>query len=79
MGCFHPLARSTQRDYLFFANDLKKGVQRLEETEQIEVKLVPISNLNKMLMAGKVTHAPTLLALQRFLLTEQTGESFSSS
>lgn len=79
MGCFHPLSRSTQRAYLFLAKDLKKGTQRLEETEQITVKLVPVGNVKKMLTAGKITHAPTLLALQRYLLTEQTGESFSSS
>jgi len=79
MGCFHPLSRSTQRAHLFLAKDLKKGVQRLEETEQINVKLVSINNIKKMLMAGKITHAPTLLALQRFLLMRQTGESFSIS
>jgi ADP-ribose pyrophosphatase YjhB (NUDIX family) len=79
MGCFHPLSRSTQRAYLFLARDLEKGAQRLETTEQIDVKLVPVGNVKKMLTAGKVTHAPTLLALQRFLLTEQTGEPFSSS
>jgi 8-oxo-dGTP pyrophosphatase MutT (NUDIX family) len=79
MGCFHPLSRSTQQAHLFLAKDIEKGAQRLEETEQINVKLVPISNVKKMLTAGKITHAPTLLALQRFLLTEQTGESFSSS
>jgi len=79
MGCFHPLSRSTQRAYLFLAKDLEKGAQRLEKIEQINVKLVPVSNVKKMLTAGKITHAPTLLALQRFLLTEQTGESFSVS
>ena len=79
IGCFHPLSRSTQQAHLFFAKDLKEGAQRLEKTEQINVKLVPVSNVKKMLMTGKITHAPTLLALQRFLLTEQIGESFSVS
>jgi ADP-ribose pyrophosphatase len=79
MGCFHPLSRSTQRAYLFLAKELKEGAQRLEKTEQINVRLVLIKGIKKMLTAGKITHAPTLLALQRFLLTEQTGESFSSS
>lgn len=79
MGCFHPLSRSTQRAYLFLAKDLKKGVQKLEETEQINMKLISINSIKKMLMTGKITHAPTLLALQRFLLMEQTGESFSIS
>jgi hypothetical protein len=54
-------------------------VQRLEETEQINVKLISVNDAKKMLMAGKITHAPTLLALQRFLLTKQTGEFFHVS
>jgi ADP-ribose pyrophosphatase len=79
MGCFHPLSRSTQQAYLFLAKDLKKGAQKLEKTEQIAVKLVPVNNMKKMLISGKITHAPTLLALQRFLLMKQSGESFSTS
>ncbi|MCJ7722135.1 NUDIX hydrolase, partial [Candidatus Bathyarchaeota archaeon] len=77
MGSFNPLSRSTQRAYLFLAKDLKKGVQKLEETEQINVKLVPVSDLEKILTEGKVTHAPTLLALQRYLLMKQTELQFS--
>jgi 8-oxo-dGTP pyrophosphatase MutT (NUDIX family) len=79
MGCFHPLSRSTQQAHLFLAKQLKKGAQRLEETEQINVKLMPVNNIKELLMAGKITHAPTLLALQRCLLMRQTGESFSCS
>ena len=79
MGSFNPLSRSTQRAYLFLAKDLKKGVQKLEETEQINVKLVPVSDLEKILTDGKVTHAPTLLALQRYLLMKQTELQFSVS
>jgi ADP-ribose pyrophosphatase len=77
MGCFNPLAKSTQRAYLFLAKDLKKGTQKLEETEQINVKLVPVKDIEKMLTDGKVTHAPTLLALQRYLLMKQAGLAFS--
>ena len=72
MGCFYPLSRSTQEAHLFVARDLKKGKQRLEVTEQIEVKLVSLDELKKALMAGKITHVPTILALQRFLLMEQS-------
>ena len=78
MGCFHPLSRSTQQAHLFFAKDLEKGVQRLEATEQINVKLVSVEEMKKMLSAGKITHAPTLLALQRFLLMRQDA-AFSIS
>ena len=77
MGCFHPLSRSTQQAHLFLAKDLTKGTQRLEETEQINVKFVPIEQIKKTLTSGRITHAPTLLALQRFLLMRQTGETFS--
>ena len=50
MGFFHPLSRSTQTAHLFLAKDLKKGVQRLEETEQINVKLVSVNDVKKMLL-----------------------------
>ena len=71
VGCFNPLSRSIQRAHLFFAKALEEGEQRLEKTEQINVKPVPIKEIPKLLTAGKVTHTPTVLALQRFLLTEQ--------
>ena len=70
---FYPLSRSTQSAHLFFASDLKKGLQRLEATEQINVKLVPFEDIKKMLLSGEITHAPTIIALQRFLLTRQEG------
>jgi ADP-ribose pyrophosphatase len=79
VGCFNPLSRSTQRAHLFFAKDLTKKAQRLEATEQINVKPVPIKDVMELLVSGEVTHTPTLLALQRFLLTEQTGKQFSVS
>jgi ADP-ribose pyrophosphatase len=70
MGCFNPLSRSTQEAYLFIAKDLKKGKQMLEATEQIKVKLVPVEDIKKLLTEGNITHAPTIIALQRFLLNK---------
>lgn len=70
MGCFHPLSRSTQQAHLFIAKDLKKGTQMLEATEQINVKHVPVEEVKEMLTGGKITHAPTIIALQRFLLSK---------
>ena len=67
---FNPLSRSTQEAYIFLAKKLKKGTQRLEDTEQINVKLVPIREIKKILNEGKITHAPTLLALQYYLLNK---------
>ena len=77
IGSYNPMSRSTQKAHLFIAKDLKKGKQKLEVTEQIDVKLIPAKNINQLLLSGKITHAPTLLALQRFLLMHQTEETFS--
>ena len=77
IGSFNPLSRSTQQAHLFIAKNLKKGPQQLEVTEQLEVKLMPIKDLPKLLTSDKITHPPTLLALQRFLLMKETGENFS--
>lgn len=68
MGWYHPLSRSLQRAHLFLARKLTRSMQELDSTEQIRVKKVSIRELEKLLTTGKVTHAPTVLALQRFLL-----------
>lgn len=68
IGCFFPLSRSTQRAHLFFASSLIKVKQNLEETEQINVKLLHLDEIKKMLIAGKITHPPTIIALQKYLL-----------
>ncbi|MBN1784346.1 MAG: NUDIX hydrolase [Candidatus Bathyarchaeota archaeon] len=77
IGSFNPLSRSTQEAHLFIAKNLKKGAQRLEVTEQIEMKLTPIKDLPKLLTSGIIKHPPTLIALQRFLFMNETGENFS--
>lgn len=70
LGSFHPLSRSMQQAHLFLAKNLRKGTSRLEETEQIEVKLVPVQQLKILLDESKITHPPTVIALQKFLLTK---------
>lgn len=69
---FHPLSRSTQQAHLFLGTDLKQGKQQLETTEQINVKPVNIADIPNMLASGTITHAPTLLGLQKLLLIKQT-------
>ena len=56
IACFHPLSRSTQSAHIFFASRLKKGVQRLETTEQINLRLVPVEKIKEILFAGEITH-----------------------
>ena len=75
MGSFYPLSRSTQRAHLFFAKALTMGKQRLEETEQINIKYVDVKDIPVLLVAEKIVHAPTIIALQRFLLMTQEVET----
>ena len=42
-----------------------------EETEQINIKYVPVEDIKKTLTAGKINHTPTIIALQKFLLMKQ--------
>ena len=68
LGTFHPLSRSMQQAHLFLAKDLKKGNPKLEETEQIEVEILSIQEVKELLDIGKITHPPTIIALQKYLL-----------
>jgi ADP-ribose pyrophosphatase len=72
IGYFHPMSRSTQQAHLFLAKDLEKGTQKLEATEQINVKLIPTKDIKELLISGRITHAPTIIALQRFLLNSDS-------
>ncbi|MFZ7138400.1 MAG: NUDIX domain-containing protein [archaeon] len=68
LGSFNPLSRSMQKAHLFLAKELTKGTQQLEETEQIKLKHVPVQDIPKLLNSGKITHAPTIIGLQKLLL-----------
>jgi ADP-ribose pyrophosphatase len=76
---FNPLSRSTQQAHIFLAKGLTKGIQSLEETEQINVKLVPVADIERLLEEGKVTHVPTLLGLQRYILMVNSKRAVSET
>lgn len=71
MGWFHPWTRSVRKAHLFLAEDLTKGIQNLDMTEQIKVKLLSVNEAGKNIENGEITHAPTIIALQKFLLTRK--------
>jgi ADP-ribose pyrophosphatase len=71
LGWFYPWTRSIQRAHLFLAEDLVKGQPKTDHTEQIRVKLVTIGEAKKMLRVGKITHSPTIIALQKLLLKKE--------
>jgi ADP-ribose pyrophosphatase len=70
LGWFNPWTRSIRKAHLFLAEDLTKGTQRPDETEQIEVKLLSTEEIRKKLETNKITHAPTIIALQKYLLMQ---------
>lgn len=55
---------------LYFATGLLKGSSNPEGTEQIECRVVPISECFQMILNGQISHAPTCvlisLAYQRY-------------
>ncbi len=73
MGWFYPWTRSVRKAHLFLAGNLTKGVQKPEKTEQIVVKLLPINEARKRLENGNITHAPTIIALQKFFLSHPSS------
>lgn len=68
LGWFRPWARSVRKAHLFLAEELAEGAQRPDETEQIEVKLLSTEEVRKKLETNEITHAPTIIAIQKYLL-----------
>ncbi len=70
LGWFHPWTRSTRKAYLLLAENLAEGRPKPDETEQIEVKLLSLEEIKRKLKNNKITHAPTIIALQKILLVD---------
>jgi len=65
---FYPWTRSSQKAYIVQAEDLTKGRAKTEATEQIRPRLMPLERIKAALRTNRITHAPTIVALQRLLL-----------
>jgi len=70
---FQPWIRSAHKAYIFHAEKLTKGAQKTDEIEQIEVKLLSTNEVREKLENNEITHAPTIIALQKFLLMLERG------
>jgi ADP-ribose pyrophosphatase len=55
---------------IFVATGLSQGVARPEETEEIEIELIPLAELRQMVLRGEVTNGPSALAI---LLASEAG------
>ena len=53
--------KSTQ--YLFIAHKLHGGMQKLDESEELEVILVSIADAVRMIEKGEITYAPTVIGV----------------
>jgi ADP-ribose pyrophosphatase len=68
LGWYNPWTRSLRRAYIFLAKDLSKGEPKPDSAEQIVVKHLSIDEAKQKLEANEITHAPTIIALQKLQL-----------
>jgi len=68
LGWYHPLTRSTQKAYIFLAEQLVNAQPSHESTEQITIRFFPAKKVYEELIVGKISHAPTIIGLYKFLM-----------
>ncbi|MHA1917190.1 MAG: NUDIX hydrolase [Candidatus Ranarchaeia archaeon] len=64
-------AISPQPYHFYYAKELVKTEQNLDEEEQIEVYPKSIKEIKTLLRKNKIVHAPSIIALQDFLLNRK--------
>lgn len=70
LGKFHVApGHSSQKAYVFVAQDLVEGEKEPEENEFLEVKKVSLNQVGEMIKKGKILDGPTIVAYH-FLLGE---------
>lgn len=69
---FH-LSNSVTDEYgeAFLAKKLHQGLSSPEETEEIQIKRLPLEQAIEMVMNGEITDALSIMALQRVALVEK--------
>jgi len=67
-ACHMAPGYSTEVIHLFMATDLVQGEQDLDDTEDIQVRWVPRSEVDRMILSGELTDAKTLAALHHVKL-----------
>lgn len=67
LGWYYPHTRSTQKSYIFLAEKFIKDKPKHDETEQIKTHILPVKTVYKRLESGKITHAPTIIALYKLM------------
>ena len=66
LGCIHPApAYSSEKIWVYLAEDLHRGAQDLDEDEFLEVETVPLGDLLRMIDEGSIPDLKTQNALLR--------------
>jgi ADP-ribose pyrophosphatase len=65
LGWYRPQTRSNQKSYIFLAEKLVRDRPNCDETEQIRVRILETKKVYEKLESGKITHAPTIIALYK--------------
>lgn len=68
LGWYHPSTRSTQKAYIFLAEQLVHAQPSREKTEQIVIRFFPAKKVYEELVVGKISHAPTIIGLYKLLM-----------
>ena len=58
---------TNERMFIFLASDLQEVGHRLEGDEQIELLPVPLADIPRMLAAGEIVDAKTIIGLRELL------------
>jgi len=67
LGWYYPQTRSTQKSYIFLAENLVKDKPNPDKTEQIRIRIFATKKAYTKLESGRITHAPTIIALYKFM------------
>lgn len=68
MGHLYPTPGYTNEVlYLFLADDLTMGEQRLDEGEDIKVRWIPLHEVEAMVDNGEINDAKTIIALFKYI------------
>jgi ADP-ribose pyrophosphatase len=68
LGWYRPQTRSNQKSYIFLAEKLVKDKPNYDETEQIRVRILETEKVYEKLESGRITHAPTIIALYKLAI-----------
>lgn len=65
---------TTEKIYIYIANNIKKGAAHLDDGEFLNVETVPFDTVVKMLADGQINDAKTAIAIQSAMLMKANNQ-----